>query len=81
MASISLRIPEDVVEDLKALAPTLGFSGYEALIRAYIGQGLRQDLARLENDQLRLVLDSLRRHGVDARFLAEAVTEAGAKAG
>jgi hypothetical protein len=27
MSSISLRIPEDVIADLKLLAPTLGFSG------------------------------------------------------
>ena len=53
MTSISLRIPEDVIEDLKAIAPTLGFSGYQPLIRAYIGQGLRKDLAKLENDQVK----------------------------
>ena len=79
MASISLRMPEDVIEDLKAVAPTLGFSGYQPLIRAYIGQGLRKDLARLENDQVRLVVESLRRHGVDDQLIAEAVAEAKAK--
>lgn len=47
MTMISLRIPEDVLEDLKLVAPWLGFSGYQPLIRAYIGQGLRADLARL----------------------------------
>ena len=56
MTSISLRIPEDVIEDLKAVAPTLGFSGYQPLIKAYIGQGLRKDLARLENDQVKAAL-------------------------
>ena len=49
MTVISIRIPEDVIEDLKEIAPTLGFSGYQPLIRAYIGQGLRKDLARLES--------------------------------
>jgi hypothetical protein len=44
MATISIQMPEDVVEDLKRMAPVLGFSGYQPLIRAYIGQGLRQDL-------------------------------------
>lgn len=48
MTTISLRIPEDVVEDLKRVAPLLGFSGYQPLIRAYVGQGLRADLERLE---------------------------------
>jgi len=39
---ISMRIPEDVIDDLKEIAPSLGFSGYQPLIRAYIGQGLAQ---------------------------------------
>jgi len=76
MISISLRVPEDVIEDLKSVAPTLGFSGYQPLIRAYIGQGLRKDLARLENDQVKMVVDSLRRHGVDDHVIAEAIAEA-----
>ncbi len=28
MISVTLRMPEDVVEDLKRIAPMLGFSGY-----------------------------------------------------
>ena len=48
MSTISLQIPEDVLEDLKRIAPHRGISGYIPLIRAYIGQGLRQDLALLE---------------------------------
>lgn len=79
MTSISLRIPEDVIEDMKAIAPTLGFSGYQPLIRAYIGQGLRKDLARLENDQVKLVVEILRRHGVDDQVIAEAIAEVKAK--
>ena len=79
MTSISLRMPEDVIEDMKAIAPALGFSGYQPLIRAYIGQGLRKDLARLENDQLKLVVESLRRHGVADKVIAEAMAEAKAK--
>jgi len=75
MTSISIRMPADVIDDLKAVAPILGFSGYQPLIRAYIGQGLRKDLARLENDQMKLVVDSLRRHGVDEQVIAEAIAE------
>ena len=41
MASVMLRMPADVVEDLKRLAPVLGFSGYQPLIRACVGQCLR----------------------------------------
>ena len=50
MSSIRLRMPEDVVEDLERIAPKLGFSGYQPLLRAYVGQGLRCDLERLEGD-------------------------------
>lgn len=48
MTVISIRIPQDVIEDLKEIAPSLGFSGYQPLIRAYVGQGLRKDQARME---------------------------------
>lgn len=41
MTSVTIRMPEGVVKDLKKVAPLLGFSGYQPLIRAYIGQGLR----------------------------------------
>ena len=47
MTSISIRLPGDVIEDLKEIAPALGFSGYQPLIRAYIGQGLRKDQAQM----------------------------------
>lgn len=45
MTTVNLRLPEDVVQDLERLAPRLGFSGFLALLRAYVGQGLRRDLA------------------------------------
>src|SRR5450432_3176128 len=48
MTLISLRLPDHVIEDLKEIAPALGFGGYQALIRAYISNGLRQHLAEQE---------------------------------
>jgi len=48
MTLISLRLPEHVIDDLKEVAPTLGFGGYQALIRAYISNGLRKHLAERE---------------------------------
>ncbi|MCB0168469.1 MAG: hypothetical protein KDI79_29845 [Anaerolineae bacterium] len=76
MTMISLRIPEDVLEDLKLVAPRLGFSGYQPLIRAYIGQGLREDLARLENDtELMQLIESLRKHGVQEEIIASAMAD------
>ena len=76
MTSISLRMPEDVVEDLKEIAPALGFSGYQPLIRAYVGQGLRKDQAKLEKSPLQKLTDSLRRQGIADKVISLAVAEA-----
>ena len=77
MASISLRIPEDVIADLKRLAPILGFSGYQPLMRAYVGQGLREDLSRLESDSsLESFVENLRERGVDQSVIEQALTHA-----
>ncbi|CCI25473.1 MAG: hypothetical protein ACK4XH_02965 [Microcystis sp.] len=75
MTTITIRIPEDVIEDLKRVAPLLGFSGYQPLIRAYIGQGLRADLDRLEGDTISALVASLKRHGVSDEVLQEALSE------
>jgi hypothetical protein len=40
---ISLRIPVDVLEKLKKIAPAKGMSGYQALIKYYLGKCLRED--------------------------------------
>ena len=48
ITSIAIPMPEDAIEDLKRVAPLLGFSGARPLIRAYIGQGLHSHLDRLE---------------------------------
>lgn len=76
MAMISLRIPEDVVEDLKKMAPKLGFSGYQPLMRAYIGQGLRMDMARLEeNAEVTQLVESLKKYGVEEDTIAAAMAD------
>ena len=77
MTTISLRISEDVVDELKQIAPLLGFSGHQSLIRAYVGQGLRQDLEQLSSpgqEQRRLAaLDRIRglALGYDRRRVAQ----------
>jgi hypothetical protein len=75
MTSVTIRIPEDVVEDLKRVAPLLGFSGYQPLIRAYIGQGLRVDLERFESETVTALVASLKRRGVSDIVLNEALSE------
>ncbi|MFH1116104.1 MAG: hypothetical protein V1792_19500 [Pseudomonadota bacterium] len=47
MKHISIRVPEDVLEDLKRIAPLKGMGGYQALIKFYISQGLRKDRREL----------------------------------
>lgn len=76
MVMVSIRMPEDVVADLKRIAPQLGFSGYQPLIRAYVGQGLRADLERLEGDTaVAQLIQSLRRQGIAEEVLQTAVAE------
>jgi len=76
MIAISVRMPEDVIDDLKAVATRLGFSGYQPLLRAYVGQGLRRDLEGLGGAvEMAEFIDSLARHGVDEAVIAEAMAE------
>src|ERR1700741_3076141 len=40
--TITMRIPTDVVESLKAVAPIRGFTAYQTLLKSYISEGLRR---------------------------------------
>ena len=75
MTTVSIRFPADVIEDLKRVAPLRGFSGYQPLVRAYVGQGLRIDLERLENDTVAALVESLKRHGVSEDVVNAALDE------
>ncbi len=48
MTSITLRIPVDVVESMKAIAPKRGFADYQTLLKSYLSDGLRRDEAARE---------------------------------
>ena len=77
MTMVSIRIPEDVIDDLKRVAPMLGFSGYQALVKAYIAQGLRTDLERLEGGvEISALIESLRKKGVKEEIISSAMAEA-----
>jgi len=76
MATISIRIPEDVIDDLKDIAPALGYSGYQPLIRAYIGRGLRKDLEKLDRSPGQALAESLRKRGMSDSVIAEVMAEA-----
>lgn len=73
--TINVSIPEDVISDLEKTAVQLGFSNYKALVRAYIGQGLRSDLERLENVEIAKFIENLRHQGVQDEQIAIALSE------
>jgi hypothetical protein len=75
MTTITMRMPEDVIEDLKSIAPVLGFSGYQPLMRTYIGQGLRQDLERLEDNTMTTFIESLKHKGVSEKLIKKSLRE------
>ncbi len=59
MKHISIRVPEDILEDLKRIAPLKGMGGYQALIKFYISQGLRKDrrdLWEMEHGRVETIL-------------------------
>ena len=77
MVPVTLRMPEDVVADLKRVAPLRGYSGYQALMRAYVGAGLRDDLERIEGSAVGKLIEKLRESGVPEATLSKAASAAG----
>jgi len=77
MTSITLRIPVDVVDSMKAIAPQRGLSGYQTLLKLYLSEGLRRDEAQFaaSSKQARLI-EALKKHGVSDEVLQAAEREA-----
>ena len=75
MTSITLRIPVDVVDSLKEIAPLKGVSGYQTLLKSYISDGLRQDEAKFSSNQATRLLEALRQRGVPQDVLDAAARE------
>jgi len=76
MITITLPMPENVVNSLARIAPVFGFSNYQPLIQHYVNEGLRIDMQRLNNPTLQKLTNSLKHHGVDESLIAKAVEEA-----
>jgi hypothetical protein len=75
MTSITLRVPVDVVDSMKSIAPQRGFAGYQALLKSYISDGLRRDEAQFgQNVEARLI-EALKKRGVPEDVLADAARE------
>jgi hypothetical protein len=77
--TITLRIPVDVVEALKAIAPSKGYSGYQTLLKSYISEGLRRDEAQMDSYTTQRLAEALKRRGVNDRTLRDAIAEARAQ--
>ncbi len=75
MTTITLRIPVDVVDTLKEIAPMKGYAGYQTLLKAYISDGLRRDETALSGGQTARLIESLKRHGVPESVLDQAVRD------
>lgn len=78
MTTITLRVPADVVESLKAIAPYKGMSGYQALLKAYVGEGLRRDEAIHRFGPAARLAEALRKRGVPESLIEAAAQEAAA---
>ncbi|MHB1272212.1 MAG: hypothetical protein ACYCZD_05475 [Rhodanobacter sp.] len=75
VTSITLRIPVDVVDSLKAIAPHKGFSGYQTLLKSYISDGLRRDEAIYNADTIGRLTRALKKRGVSDKVLGEALRD------
>jgi len=73
--SITVRMPVDVVDALKEIAPQRGFSGYQSLLKSYIGEGLRRDEAQYAFGPAARLIQALKKHGVSEQLLEIAVRE------
>ncbi|MEQ1600545.1 MAG: hypothetical protein HOP04_14850 [Methylophilaceae bacterium] len=75
LISITVRVPADVVESMKEIAPLRGFSGYQALMKSYIGEGLRRDEAQYAFGKTARLIEMLKKHGVPEALLEAAARE------
>ena len=75
MTAITMRIPVDVVESLKEIAPHKGFTGYQTLLKSYISEGLRKDEAQFLSSPSARLIEALRKRGVPDSILEDATKE------
>lgn len=72
---VTLRIPADVLASLKEMAPRRGFSGYQALLKSYISEGLRRDEAQYTFGPTARLIEALKKHGVSEAIIQEATRD------
>jgi hypothetical protein len=75
---ITLEIPADVLEDLERVARDKEMAGSPALIRYYIGQGLRKDMVELRRkNSLKQAEEILEKHKIDPKIIDEVIAAVG----
>jgi hypothetical protein len=74
MVSVTLRMPEDVITDMKRIAPLKGFSGYQTLMRSSVGAGIREGLERFEGSAIGKLIERIRESGVSEETPIKAAT-------
>jgi len=66
---VSIRVPKDTLENLKLIA-TQKELGYQSLLKLYIGEGLRRDLAESSRDRIiAKTVAIVRKHIMDEKKL------------
>lgn len=76
MTTITLRIPIDVVDSLKEIAPLKGLTAYQTLLKSYISEGLRRDEALLvQAPAPERIVATLKKHGIAASVSDEIARE------
>jgi hypothetical protein len=65
MTTISMRIPIDMVDSMKIIAPEKGIASYQTLAKMYIAQGLREDEAKYVFSAAGALRDILDAEGID----------------
>ena len=74
--TVPLTLPSDVIASLQKVAERRGMGSYEALMKFYIGQGLRDDLARLFYDRVLVqAAEVLARHNHSEEEIAAILAE------
>lgn len=75
MTSITLCIPVDVAESMKAFAPRRGVAGCQTLLNAYLSEGLSRDEAQFMFDPTTRLMAALKKHGVPQDALNKAARD------
>ncbi len=72
---VTIMLPDDVIADLKEIAPALGFSNHQSLIRTYVGEGLRKDLEMLDGSYAIRLTETLQKRGLSDTAISDVIVE------